>query len=419
MKPESIGEDGGEKFARAVARAVNEGADRYLRARHGYRLPFGPVAMRLTRERRQRRTRYVALTTTMGCAAVAGVLGLWARPKPDTRAHETLTYTVDGDPPPQGGYIAPASSSEPVLSFSDGTRVRLAGRARGRVVNLNRHGARIALDEGNANVEVAHRPGAEWFFEAGPFVITVHGTAFSFGWSSRNARLEVKMRSGVVSVTGPLSGEEIVLRAGQSLSLSLNDQGAPAPDAITGPVPELGPPAPAALRASAPAGAGRPLDTRRVGADWGTRLAEGQASGIVAEARRLGLSKVLQVSSSEDLAALADAARFERDERLARRALLSQRRRFPGSGRAAEASFLLGRLDDAENEDSAHALGWYDRYLNEAPGGAYVSEALGRKMTVLERSGRQAEATRIARDYLQRFPSGTYSRAAQALVHES
>jgi hypothetical protein len=325
---------------------------------------------------------------------------------------------VNGNPPPQGGYIAPATSSEPVLSFSDGTHVRLAARARGRVVNLNRHGARIALDEGKANVEVTHRAGAEWFFEAGPFVITVHGTAFSLGWSSRDARLEVQMRSGVVSVTGPFSGEEIVLRAGQSLSLSLNDQGAPAPDAITGTGPRLGPPAPAALQSGAPAGADRPLDGRRAGANWGTRLAEGQAAGIVAEARRRGLSKVLEVSTSEDLAALADAARFERDEGLARRALLSQRRRFPGSGRAAEASFLLGRLDDAGHEGSARALGWYDRYLNEAPGGAYVSEALGRKMTVLERSGRQAEATRIASDYLQRFPGGTYSRAAQALVRE-
>jgi hypothetical protein len=417
MKPESIGEGGGEKLARGVARTVNAGADRYLRARHPHPLPFGPVAMRLTKERRKRRTRYISLTA-MGCAAVAGVLGLWVRSRPDSRPHETLTYTVDGDPPPQGGYIAPTSSSEPVLSFSDGTRVRLAARARGRVVNLNRHGARIALDEGKVNVEVEHRPGAEWFFEAGPFLVVVHGTAFSLEWSSRNAHLEVQMRSGVVSVTGPVFGGEIVLRAGQTLSLSLNDQAPPAPNAGTGTAPGLGPPAAAALQPSTPLGAGRPLDARRPAADWGTRLAEGQAAGIVAEARRRGLSKVLEVSTSEDLAALADAARFEREEGLARRALLSQRRRFPGSGRAAEASFLLGRLDDAGGEGSAHALGWYDRYLREAPSGAYVSEALGRKMTVLERSGRQAEATRIARDYLERFPGGTYARAAQALVHE-
>lgn len=37
-------------------------------------------------------------------------------------------------------------------------------------------------------------------------------------------------------------------------------------------------------------------------------------------------------------------------------------------------------------------------------------------MMVLERAGQPAEATRIARDYLRRFPSGTYAHAAQALV---
>lgn len=417
MEPENTGVDGGEGLARDVAKAVNTRADRYLRRRHTHPLPFGPVAMRLASERRQRRTRNVTLIT-VGCAAVAGVLGLWARPRPDTRLRETLTYTVDGEPAPQGGYIAPATSSEPVLSFSDGTRVRLATRARGRVVKLNRHGARIALDDGKANIEVAHLPGAEWFFEAGPFVITVHGTAFSLEWSSRDARLEVQMRSGVVSVTGPLSGGETVLRAGQTLSLSLNDEGTPAADARSARAPGLGPPAPAAPQANAPGGAGRAPDARRAEIDWGTRLAEGRAAGIVAEARRRGLSRILQTSSSEDLAALADAARFERDQQLARRALLSQRRRFPGSGRAVEASFLLGRLEDARSEGSARALGWYDRYLEEAPRGAYVSEALGRKMMVLERSGRQADATRIAGDYLRRFPGGTYSHAAQALVHE-
>ncbi|MES1206879.1 MAG: hypothetical protein ABUS79_13160, partial [Pseudomonadota bacterium] len=151
---------------------------------------------------------------------------------------------------------------------------------------------------------------------------------------------------------------------------------------------------------------------------WNARLAEGRAAEIVAEARRRGLSKVLALGTSEDLAALADAARFERDPGLARLALLSQRRRFPGSPRAAEASFLLGRLDDAADDRSTRALGWYDQYLNEAPGGVYVSEALGRKMMVLERSGSHTAATRIAREYLQRFPGGTYSRAARALVHE-
>ena len=84
--------------------------------------------------------------------------------------------------------------------------------------------------------------------------------------------------------------------------------------------------------------------------------------------------------------------------------------------RAREASFLLGRLDDASGDGTESALGWYDQYLDEAPGGAYVSEALGRKMMDLERTHRHAEATAVAADYLRRFPSGIYFRAAEALV---
>jgi hypothetical protein len=397
------GKDGLDRLARGVARTISTRGGRDLRSRP---LAFAPLARRLAKERRKRRAKYFALVS-LGCAVVAVMLGSGAPSRLDGQ-RDILTYTVNGDPPPHGGYIAPATSAEPVLSFSDGTRVRLAPRARGRVVDLNRHGARIALEEGKANVEVVHRPGAQWFFEAGPFLVTVHGTAFSLGWNAQNGRLEVAMRSGIVSVTGPVSGGEIFLRAGQTLSLSLNDsESADAPTDRPGTDP-------AAL---APVLSGARSSRLRGESDWSARLADGQAAEIVAAANRRGLARVLAFSNSENLAALADAARFERNDGLARRALLAQRRRFPRSDRAAEASFLLGRLDDAAVEGSARALDWYDRYLREAPDGAYASEALGRKMRVLERSGRQVEATEIARDYLQRFPGGTYAHAAQALVH--
>ena len=68
--------------------------------------------------------------------------------------------------------------------------------------------------------------------------------------------------------------------------------------------------------------------------------------------------------------------------------------KMPSSSRAAEASFLLGRLDD-ESAGGASALAWYDRYLAEAPAGAYVSEALGRKMMALERAHRRDEASHM------------------------
>ena len=149
---------------------------------------------------------------------------------------------------------------------------------------------------------------------------------------------------------------------------------------------------------------------------WSERLADGEAAGIVAEAQRRGIVNVLAAANSEDLAALADAARFRGQERLARRVLLAQRDRFPGTLRAKEASFLLGRLADGPGGRASDALAWYDRYLHEAPAGAYSAEAMGRMMIVLERQQRIDEARAVATAYLRRFPQGVYARAARAVT---
>ena len=95
--------------------------------------------------------------------------------------------------------------------------------------------------------------------------------------------------------------------------------------------------------------------------------------------------------------------------------MVAQRERFPRSDRAHEAAFLLGRLSEASADGDVRALSWYDRYLNEAPTGAYASEALGRKMTATEKVKGLSDARDIARDYLRRFPRGTYAGAARAM----
>jgi hypothetical protein len=151
-------------------------------------------------------------------------------------------------------------------------------------------------------------------------------------------------------------------------------------------------------------------------ARWSERLADGEAAGIVAEAQRRGIAGVLAGASSEDLAALADAARFRNQDHLARRVLLAQRRRFPRTLRAEEASFLLGRLADGPGGRASDALAWYDRYLREAASGAYAAEAMGRMMLVLERQQRTDEARTVAAAYLRRFPDGAYARAARAVA---
>jgi len=150
--------------------------------------------------------------------------------------------------------------------------------------------------------------------------------------------------------------------------------------------------------------------------DWAAAVADGKATAVLAEAERRGLPAVLDLAAGDDLWALANAARYVGRYALAQQALVAQRRRFPGSDRALEAAFLLGRLAEGAAAGPEEALGWYDRYLVEAPDGPHISDALGRKMTVLERCGRRDDALTVARDYLQRYPRGIYANAARAML---
>ena len=404
--------DRGERIASRLAGFVWDQSEAKPRSPVAAARSFKALESRLGARTSRRWT--AALVLAGAAAGLALVSGFWNRARVTDRHRDALTYTVSG-----GGALRAAgvptqqAEAETLLAFSDGTRIRMGRRARAHIVDVDRHGGRIALDDGEAHVQVVHRPGAEWVIQAGPFSVNVQGTAFSVAWIASESRFDLRMESGVVSVTGPLSGGVIVLRAGETLTVGLHDGEKAAPPVA--PPPSEAPP-PAEKGPAAEPAPGRPRSTARSSESWVDELARGHAAAIVAEAERRGIDRVLEQTSSEELAALADAARYQRNDRLARRALLAQRRRFPTKGRAAEAAFLLGRLYDETPGRSSRALDWYDRYLDESPDGRYVSESMGRKMVVLERTHRQGEAVAIAADYLRRFPAGTYAHAAAALV---
>lgn len=416
MTRSNADEDRLDPFARGVVALVDEAGEAGARPAAVRQQSFRMLSALIARRKARARSRGI-VAVGLGCAVIAAAIGLGARTRFGSREPEVLTFTLDGRPAPASGQPIAPSPRAPVLSFSDGTRIRMAPDARGRVVELTKLGGRIALDDGSAHVHVAPRPGAHWTFEAGPFLVVVHGTTFSLGWDLQRARFDIQMEEGIVSVTGPVTGGEIVLRAGEKLSVSVAEARAAATtpaDAARNDTAPLEEPAPAAAVERPGVGAGERWSPAR----WTGWVVAGRAKAVIADARRVGLHKVLERSSGEELAALASAARYQNEDELARRVLLTQRRRFPRSARAAEASFLLGRLDDESKRDPGRALSWYERYLDEAPRGEYVSEALGRKMMVLERTDREAEAAAIARDYLRRFPAGTYAHAARALLRE-
>jgi TolA-binding protein len=148
---------------------------------------------------------------------------------------------------------------------------------------------------------------------------------------------------------------------------------------------------------------------------WTAALAAGNWDLILADADRAGVKSTLEKASSEELFALADAARYRRRLDLSRESLLAERRRFPRSARSLDAAYLLGRVEEVSEHGMARAIEWYDEYLARAPTGTYAPEALGRKMTLTNKLEGATQAQPMAEEYLRRFPGGTYAGAARAL----
>ena len=376
----------------------------------------------------------------VGAAAFAAVV-LVPRVLHRTENAPPLAYRLEGGALAADGRIEASADIEPALRFGDGTVIALARGTKGRLADVDGHGAHVAIADGTASVNVVPRPHARWRVDAGPFVINVHGTVFSAAWNEATGRLDVKLERGSISVEGPVTGGPIAMRAGQRLTVAMHQsrvllraiddhegdvaesdtttgapvaEVAPPPVLATTPAPPLLAPAPPAAVVPGPAPIRTAMRQPRPARSWPSALASGDFAFIIADAR-LDLPHALEASTSDDLAALADAARYRRQDDLARRALDAQRRRFQGSPRAADAAFFLGRLDEKEGAGLVHALGWYDRYLNEAPSGSYVAEALGRKMVAVRDLYGVAQARTVADEYVRRFPHGSYAGAAQAL----
>ena len=87
------------------------------------------------------------------------------------RSSSRLTYGVEGGLLSDSGYVRSSDPSGARLSFSDGTRVDLQDGARARIAAVAAHGARLAIENGHAALNVAGLKGSAWYVDAGPFVI--------------------------------------------------------------------------------------------------------------------------------------------------------------------------------------------------------------------------------------------------------
>jgi FecR protein len=385
--------------------------------------------MAAVRRRRRSGRRLSVLGAAAALSVAAGVCGFWALrlrwPAPQTPV--ALERIEDGALL-EGGYLSETGHRGIRLLFNEGSSFVLMPGTRGRLREVARDGARFALEDGAASFQITPSATRRWSVEAGPFVVTVKGTVFNVFWDPVTERFELMLRRGHVVVDGPVAGGAIPLRAGQHLVIALRQAETTITEGFTEDeaLPRRSPPDASAPDAAPAASTARPGPSmaaarpaalsRTVPPSWRALLAAGRWDRILAEVDRQGVDATLRSAPSEDLLAVADAARYRRRADLARAALLAQRRRFPGSAGALKASFLLGRVEELSPDGAARALAFYDDYLAHAPRGNYAADALGRKMILMKDLGGPGQARPIAERYLLQFPGGSYAGAARALM---
>jgi hypothetical protein len=377
----------------------------------------------------------MAVMLVAAALGIAAVLFFVVRTK-------SLSYSVAGAGS-TAGYIEAKSDAPAVLHFSEGSEIKLAPGSRARVAEVSAHGARIILESGSAHIAIQHLPKAEWSVDAGPFRIAVIGTDFDVHWSGNEIAIE--LHHGAISVSGGAAGGEVKLTSGQKLvahsegDLSVSvlppeNSAAPAttssataaaPQSAASTAPDSQndaadtAPSSTAVAAEPAVSASQvaPADSAPVTrVSWSDRVAKGDYQAVLDDATARGLDAVLGNAPLSDLTALGDAARYKGKNDVASRTLIAERKRFPGTGAAASAAFLLGRMAEDSSGDVTGALGYYDAYLTEAPGGTYAAECLGRKMSAVKRSQGADAARPIANDYLTRFPRGPYADMAREIV---
>jgi hypothetical protein len=371
----------------------------------------------------------LALAAAAGAAALILALIVW---RPSAR----VSFVV-GSPPAHGAvgdWVAADASAPLPMRFSEGTSFTLASGARARVTETTARGATVLLERGDVAAAVQHL-GADtrWNLQAGPFVVRVTGTKFDASWDPTGETFALAMTEGTVVVQGPLlqSGRE--LRAGEHLRVSVRDGSmevhtapltaaavsppvtavfaAPALPAASSaeplPVAAMAPPSSSVL----PAPSASAASTAAREPSWHDLAVAGKYNEALAAAERAGFAQEIDRASSQDLAALADAARFAARPALARQALLAQRRRFGVRGSSA---FVLGKIAVDQQGAAADAVRWFETYLREEPNGALAEQAMGRILEL--KKGDPAGARATAERYLTRYPRGAHAALARSLL---
>ncbi len=416
-----------------------ESAAEVIRSSVDARLPAGPLEGSHLVEELERRVQRKVARRRWATACVGAALVIGGYSALHMRKAAELSYRVG--PGSQlgvvGTYVSAPATQPLGLHFSEGSELVLQPKTRARVANTSSEGATIILENGRARADIVHRRNTSWRIFAGPYVVGVTGTSFEVGYDVSSQSFELNMKSGIVKVWGPGLVNPVEIRDTQRFVLSgagaeaarepspVKEPTAEAavvesPDVKNAPVASQEPVVEASVKVNHSGAIGaRPTSVTSPQANvplesWTKLSAKGQHRRILELAEQQGVDKVTATASGPDLLALGNSARFAGNPALAGKAYRALRARFSKSTEASSAAFFLARLSEASNP--SQAIAWYDQYIAEAPTGAWVADAFGRRMVILNSTSGGASAQSTAKDYLKRFPNGPYAGFARVIV---
>jgi hypothetical protein len=173
----------------------------------------------------------------------------------------------------------------------------------------------LLLEGGRVDVDI-EPTGKRWSFVAGPFDITVLGTAFRIRYSPDDVALEVAVSRGRVRVEGmPLGGDVVTLSAGQRLQADARGIQVTRVEAAVGSASSV----PSSVAPGAPQPTGRvqaPVAEPPAQTGWHELFDRGDYRAAFATAEREGLDGIMRTVDADELSDLADAARLAAGRRI-------------------------------------------------------------------------------------------------------
>ncbi len=339
--------------------------------------------------RRPRRLAPLLAASLVVAAAAALALGLW-------RARDPGPLTLAG-----GGSLEPTVSAARggVIDLEDGSHIALTDGTRLQPIESTGSRFGLLLHEGEARFEVEPGGPRRWVIEAGALSVEVVGTVFTV--RRRDGRVRVAVERGRVLVRGDRLPERVrLLEAGDAVEVEATELAAAPPSSAP----------PSSAASSSPSAA--PETETSSALTVAPEPAEPAAPEPAPPApTRVEAPSQAPAPTAATLLAEADAARRagEIDEALATLRVASRR---AGDPDAALAGFTRGRLAQ-EHGRAAEAVADFERALRVGLPAALAESARHRLIAAHAATGDPEAARSAARDYLRRYPDGTYRQDAE------